>query len=73
MKPEGLLPCSHWPTVGPILSQVNPIFTPDLLKIALNIILPSTLTPEKSHLLRRDESGCVSFHQKSKCCKVGML
>jgi hypothetical protein len=37
MDPEGSLPCSQGPSTGPIVSQINPIYT-ILSKIHFNIV-----------------------------------
>ena len=44
MEPEGSLPQSQVPPPVPILSQLDPVHTPtsQLLKLHLNIFLPST-------------------------------
>jgi hypothetical protein len=43
MEPEGLLPCSQEPSIGPYLSRINPVHTTPLYLYLKSILILSTI------------------------------
>jgi hypothetical protein len=61
MEPEGLLPCSQEPSIGPILSQINPVHTTPscLSKIHFNVTHPRTSWSERNDIQGKIICDCA--------------